>query len=99
MILNPEAVGLSTDRLTRLDALLNGYIDRDEIAGVVARITRHGQVAYTRTLGWLDREARTPMRDDAIFQIMSMTKPVTAAALMTLYDEGAFHLNTRISTF
>ncbi len=95
----PGAVGLSAERLARLDALFNGYIERDEIAGAIARVSRRGQVAYARTMGWLDREARIPMRDDAIFQIMSMTKPVTAVALMTLYDEGAFHLNTPIASF
>ncbi len=95
----PDAVGLSAERLRRLDTLLQGYIDRDEIAGMIAHVTRRGTVAYHNAFGWLDREARTPMRDDAIFQIMSMTKPVTSVALMTLYDEGAFHLNTPIAKF
>ena len=96
---SPAAAGFSVDRLRRIDALLQGYVDRDEIAGMVGTIARKGQTAYFQKFGWMDREARLPMRDDTIFMIMSMTKPITSVALMMLYDEGAFHLNMPIATF
>ncbi len=96
---SPAAAGFSTDRLNRIDTLLQGYVDRDEIAGMIGTIARKGQTAYFHKFGWMDREARLPMRDDTIFMIMSMTKPVTSVALMMLYDEGAFHLNTPVAKF
>lgn len=97
--IDTNLAGFSTERLTRVSKLLQGYIDRGDIAGIIARVGRRGQIAYHERFGWLDREARTPMRDDAIFMIASMTKPVTAVAAMMLYEEGRFDLNTPIKKF
>jgi len=96
---SPESVGLSAERLGRITTYLRGKVDRGEMPGMIATIARRGQTAYYEKFGYLDREARTPMRDDAIFIIASMTKPVTSVALMTLYEEGHFHLNTPVYEF
>ena len=96
---DPRSTGFSPERLTRVSKLLQGYVDRGDIAGIIARVGRRGQIAYHERFGWMDREARKPMRDDAIFMIASMTKPVTAVAAMMLYEEGRFDLNTPIKKF
>ena len=77
---SPESVGFSAERLGRITAYLQGKIDSGEMPGMIATLFRRGQTAYYEKLGYLDREARTPMRDDAIFMIASTTKPVTAVA-------------------
>ena len=95
----PENAGFSTERLQRITAQLQGSVDRGEIPGFIATIARKGQTVYYQKSGWMDIETDTPMQDDAIFMIASMTKPITAVAAMMLYEEGYFHLNTPISKF
>lgn len=85
--------GLSRRRLARLSAGLQDYLERGEILGVVTRVFRHGALAHEDALGWQDFEARLPMRRDAIFRIMSMTKPVTAVAALLLVEEGRLRLD------
>lgn len=97
--IHSDLAGFSAERLTRVSHLLQGYVDRGDIAGIIARVGRRGQIAYHERFGWADREARKPMRDDAIFMIASMTKPVTAVAAMMLYEDGRFDLNTPIKKF
>ncbi len=96
---SPESVGFSTERLRRITTYLQSKIDGGDMPGMIATIARRGQTAYYQKFGHMDREAQTPMRDDALFIIASMTKPVTSVALMTLYEEGHFHLNTPVHEF
>jgi len=95
----PESVGLSTVRLNRIDTVINDYVNKGEIPGVVAIIARHGKVAYFKSFGMKDMNARKKMSDDALFRIMSMTKPITAVAVMTLYEEGKFLLSDPVSKY
>ena len=99
--MNPslQSTGFSPERLNRISILLQGYVDRGDVAGMIATVARHGRTAYYEKFGWMDREARQPMRDDAIFMIASMTKPVTSVAMMMLYEAGHFQLNTPIAKF
>jgi CubicO group peptidase (beta-lactamase class C family) len=93
MPVRPEEVGLSSERLARIDRhLLENYVDKKKIAGALTLVARKGQVAYLSPVGMMDRERGKPMRDDTIFRIYSMTKPITSVALMTLYEEGRFML-------
>lgn len=94
---NPS--GFSAKRLSRINTLLEEYVGRGDIAGVIAMLAQHGQTAYYEKFGWMDREAQQPMRDDTIFMIASMTKPITSVACMMLYEQGHFHLNTPIAKF
>ena len=94
-----EQVGFSSERLGRISAMLQGYVSRGELAGILALVARCGQTAYQEKFGLADIEAHKPMAYDTIFRIASMTKPVACAALMMLYEEGHFHLNTPISKF
>ncbi len=93
----PESLGMSSERLERLDAIMQGYIDRAETAGVVTLVARKGKVVHFSALGMRDVESGAPMTEDTIFRIASMTKPITSVALMMLYEEGYFQLRDPIS--
>jgi CubicO group peptidase (beta-lactamase class C family) len=95
----PESVGLSSARLQRLDTVMQRYIDRGQLAGLITVLVRRGQVAHLGIHGQMDLAAGKPMREDAIFRIFSMTKPLTSLAVLMLYEEGAFHLQYPISMF
>jgi CubicO group peptidase (beta-lactamase class C family) len=86
--------GFSPERLERMTGHLErNYIEPGKIAGCQVLVSRHGLPAYFRSFGCMDRERGTPMRDDTIFRIYSMTKPITSVALMQLYEQGHFQLN------
>jgi CubicO group peptidase (beta-lactamase class C family) len=95
----PEAVGLSSERLERIGKAVQKSIDDKRIAGAVTLVVRHGQVAYFKAQGMQDREAGKPMRPDTIFRICSMSKPITSAAVMMLYEEGKFLLEDPVSKY
>lgn len=84
----PEDVGLSAAGLDGVDAGLQGLIDKGELAGAVTLVARHGKVARRSVLGLDNVERRTSLKLDTIFRIYSMTKPVTAVAMMILHDRG-----------
>ncbi|MDA0349130.1 MAG: serine hydrolase [Verrucomicrobia bacterium] len=94
---DPESVGMSAERLKKLDAVMQGYIDRNETAGVVTLVARKGKVVHFSALGKQDVENDVPMRPDTIFRMASMTKPITSVALMMLYEEGYFQLRDPVS--
>ncbi len=96
---SPASVGLSQARLERIGEAVQRSIDEKQIAGAVTLVARRGRVAWLRAQGSLDRESGKPMQTDAIFRICSMTKPITSAAVMMLYEEGKFLLNDPISKY
>ena len=98
-LVKPEHAGFSTTRLERISAKMQTYVDEGKLAGTITTVARHGQTVHLETTGWMDREAKRSMELDAIFRIASMTKPITAVAIMTLYEEGHFTLNTPVSEF
>jgi CubicO group peptidase (beta-lactamase class C family) len=85
---SPESVGLSPEGLAAVDAGVKGQIDRGELAGAVTLVARHGKLVHFKALGLKDIAAGEPMATDTLFRIYSMTKPVTAVAMMVLYDRG-----------
>ena len=91
--------GVSSDRLARLDKVLQDHVDQERIAGVVALVLRDGRPIYERAFGWRDKEASRPMTTDTIFRIASQTKALTSAAILALMEEGALTLNTPASHF
>jgi CubicO group peptidase (beta-lactamase class C family) len=95
----PESIGLSADRLKRIDTAMQRYVDRGQLAGLITVLVRHGKPAHFGVYGQMDIAARKPMRADAIFRIFSMTKPLTSMAVLMLYEEGAFHLQHPVSMF
>ena len=93
----PESVGMSAERLQRVDEYFQRFIDDGRIAGAVTLVARRGEVVHHSALGWRHREAEVPMTTDAIFTLMSMTKPIVSAALMMLFEEGRFRLDDPIA--
>ncbi len=93
----PESVGLSSERLDRINSTLQDYVDDDKLAGALALVSRRGKVAYCETFGYIDLEAQRPMAVDAIFRIASMTKAVTAVAVLQLFEQGHFQLDDPVS--
>ncbi|MGB8261049.1 MAG: serine hydrolase domain-containing protein [Terracidiphilus sp.] len=84
----PETVGFSSERLERLHTLMQWSVDHKQVAGVVTLLARHGKVVDFRAYGELDMASHTAMARDTIFRDYSMTKPVTAVAMMILYEQG-----------
>ena len=92
-------VGLSAERLQRIDDHMGQAVEDGTMVGGLGMIARNGKVVYEQTWGMSDREAGAPMRDDTIFRIYSMSKPITAVALMMLYEEGLFFLNDPVARY
>ena len=95
----PEDVGLSTDRLKRIGELMQRHIAAKTFAGAVSLVARNGRIAHFETHGLMDLETKKPMQKDAIFRIMSMTKPVVGVAVMMLVEEGKVRLADPVSKF
>jgi CubicO group peptidase (beta-lactamase class C family) len=93
----PEALGMSTERLGRIDSVLTKAIEQQKIKGAVALVARDGKVAYQKAFGEMD-DGKT-MRKDTIFRICSMTKPITAVAVMMLWEQGLFTLDDPIANY
>lgn len=93
------APGVSTDRLDRVDRLLQQHVDENRIAGAVALVLQDGRPLYERAVGWSDKEAGRRMTPDTIFRIASQTKALTSAAVLMLMEEGALTLTTPVSQF
>ena len=90
--------GLDAQRLERIgEHLERNYIGPGKIAGCQVSVARHGHLAYFKSFGSMDLERNKPTRDDTIYRIYSMTKPITSVALMTLYEQGHFQLNDPVS--
>jgi CubicO group peptidase (beta-lactamase class C family) len=96
---SPEAVGLSSLRLQRINMLMQEYIEQQKLAGVITLVARRGQIAHWGCFGQIDAEANKPMQPDAILRLFSMTKPITSTALLMLYEEGHFQLDDPVSHF
>ena len=95
----PKDVGLSAAKLERVKNLVQSAVDKNQTAGAIVLIARQGKVAYLQTFGRLNARADKPMPQDAIFRIHSMTKPITTAAALLLYEEGKFKLDDPVSTY
>lgn len=95
----PEQLGLSSERLHRIDSVMQRHIAGHNIAGAVTLVVRKGRVAHLEAHGFLDVEGRKPMPKDAIFRVWSMTKPVAGAAILMLMEEGKVRLNDPVSLF
>ena len=95
----PEDVGMSTSRLERITPVMQRYVDNGRIPCALTMIAREGRLVHFEKFGMQDVAAATPIEYDTIFRIYSMTKPITSAAVMMLYEEGHFQLSTPISEF
>lgn len=96
-MVEPEKVGLSRERLGRIQPALQRYVDAGRVPGTVSLVARHGKVAHLEATGFRDVENGQLMTVDTIFRIASMTKPITSVALMMLFEEGGFLLSDPVS--
>lgn len=94
----PESVGVSPERLKRLDALMKDLVATGHLPGATTMLVRHGKVVSFETYG-----ARgfggPPMTKDTIFRIYSQTKPVTGVAMMILFEEGKWRLDDPVTKY
>ncbi|MDE0428621.1 MAG: serine hydrolase [Caldilineaceae bacterium] len=95
----PQRIGLSPQRLVRVDNLFERYVHGGLLSGALGLIYRKGEVGYIRAFGQRDIEAGLPMTEDTIFRLYSMTKPVTALAALMLFEDGHFLLDDPIATY
>lgn len=95
----PEEAGMSSARLDRISSVMQQFIKDNQLPGILTLVQRRGKVVHYGQYGLMDIEAGSPMRQDALFRIYSMTKPIVSVALMTLYEEGRFSLNDPVSKF
>jgi CubicO group peptidase (beta-lactamase class C family) len=98
-VVSPESVGLSSERLGRVDDWLGEQISSERLAGASVLIGRRGRVAYFGTRGLADKAAARSFNRDTIVRIYSMTKPVTTVAAMMLYEEGRFQLDDPVAKY
>ena len=98
-LISPEACGLSRERLDRIAPAFQKLIDDRVAPGFLLAVWRRGQLAYLQCLGWMDVEGRVPVQEQTLFRIYSMTKPLTAAAAMMLFEEGKLALADPVSRF
>ena len=94
-----ESVGMSAARLERIAGVFKEHIDKGNLPGVVVMVARKGKLVYSRTLGFQDKAAGKPLREDAVFRMYSMTKPMASVAAMMLIEEGKMQLNDPVSKF
>jgi CubicO group peptidase (beta-lactamase class C family) len=97
--MKPESVGMSSARLERLDEVMKRrYVDGGYLPGMLTYVYRRSELVHTNMAGHMDIERDRKMREDAIFRIYSMSKPITAVALMMLVEEGAIGLDDAVHT-
>jgi CubicO group peptidase (beta-lactamase class C family) len=96
---NPAKAGLDPDRLALIPSRMKQLVDQKLGAGCVTLVMRHGIIGEFDAVGWQDIEAQKPMRTDSIFQIMSMTKPITAVGVMMLVEEGKLGLHEPVEKY
>ncbi len=95
----PEEFGFSPERLKRIDAAMQRYVDQETLAGIVTLVARRGRVVHFEKFGYQDIATSKPMELDTIFRIYSMTKPITSVALMMLFEQGLVRLTDPVTKF
>ncbi len=96
---SPESVGMSTERLGKLTARLQQEVVDKRLPGVVVMVARKGKLVYSQAFGGLNNAAGSPMKEDTIFRIYSMTKPLASTAVMMLVEDGKVQLTDPVSKF
>ena len=95
----PEELGFSSERLGRLDTVLNSYVEENLIAGQVLLVLRKGRIAHSLANGMRDIEATDPMKEDTIFRIASQTKALVSTGIMILHERGQLDISHPLSRY
>lgn len=98
-VAKPDENGLSPERLSRIDQLVNDHVKNQWVNGAVVMVVRNGKVVYHKAFGYSNVEQKTAMKKDDIFRIASQTKAITSLAVMMLFEEGKFFLDDPISKY
>jgi len=91
--------GVSTERLNRIDYLLQDYVNKQWIGGATAIVVQKGKTIYHKSFGYKDLDKKTPLTNDAIYRMASQTKAITSTAIMILYEEGKILLDDPLSKY
>ena len=92
-----SSVGMSEERLARIDAMCLEAVEGSHIPGIVALVARNGKIVYYKAFGMADNEAGRVLKRDDIFRIASQSKAITSTAVMMLWEEGKFRLDNPIT--
>lgn len=95
----PEDAGFSNERLKRIAPVIQSHIDAKDFSGAVTLVYRKGKVVHFEARGNQDFDSQKPMRTDTLFRMASMTKPITAVAVLMLMEEGKLVLNDPVSKY
>ena len=96
---SPNSVGMSAERLARIDAMCKAAIDDKQVPGMVALVARNGKIVYHKAFGMADNKSKRALKRNDIFRIASQTKAITSTAVMMLWEEGKFQLDDPISKY
>jgi CubicO group peptidase (beta-lactamase class C family) len=98
-VATPESVGVSTERVRRIETAMKKLVDDKQVAGLVTLLERHGKVVAFNAVGQKDVRKADPVQKDSIFRIYSMTKPLTGLAMMMLYEEGKWRIDDPVARY
>ena len=96
---SPESVGMSSERIARMDNIFQNSVNNKQVPGVAAIVIRNGKIIYHKSFGMADNQSNRALKKDDIFRIASMSKAITSTAVMMLWEEGKFQLDDPISKY
>jgi len=96
---SPENLGFAANRLALVHEMLTQHVEDGRVAGLVAGVARHGKIVYLESMGWRQIELENSMLENSLFQIRSMSKPITAVAAMQLVEQGKMKLDDPVSKY
>ena len=96
---DPETVGMSAERLNRIDFICKEHVETGNLPGIVALVARNGKIVFYEAYGMADNQSNRKMKKDDIFRIASQTKAITSTAVMMLWEEGKFRLDDPVSKY
>ena len=95
----PESVGMSSERLRRIDAFITSEIERNRVPGAVVAIARQGKLVYFKAFGHADKAKGIPAKTNTVFQLASMTKPMVAVGALALTEKAQLPLQGKLSDY
>jgi len=95
----PESVGMSSERIARIEAMCSDAVSKGDVPGIVALVARQGKIVYYKSFGKADNQSGRNLKRDDIFRIASQSKAITSTAVMMLWEEGKFKLDDPISKY
>lgn len=96
---SPESVGISSERLSRIDKMCEEEVAKGNLPGIVSLVVRNGKIVHWKAYGMADNQSARKLKRDDIFRIASQSKAITSTAVMMLWEEGKFQLDDPVSKF